>query len=62
MLRIGDNRTYFPRPVRDEMSVENMVKTYFGDVLKGPIRHCERSEAIRKRLKITGLLRRSSSQ
>jgi hypothetical protein len=29
MLRIGDNRTYFPRPIRDEMLVENMVKTYF---------------------------------
>ncbi|MDR1477386.1 MAG: hypothetical protein LBJ00_00410 [Planctomycetaceae bacterium] len=25
MLRIGDNQTYFPRPVRDEMLVENMV-------------------------------------
>jgi hypothetical protein len=33
-----------------------------GDVSKGLFRHCERSEAIRKYLIITGLLRRSSSQ
>jgi hypothetical protein len=25
MLRIVDNQTYFPRPVRDEMLVENTI-------------------------------------
>jgi hypothetical protein len=33
-----------------------------GNVSKGLFRHCERSEAIRKYLIITGLLRRSSYQ
>jgi hypothetical protein len=33
-----------------------------GGVSKAAIRHCERSEAIQKRLVITGLLRRTSSQ